>query len=159
MRRGRRDAVTLALTTLSAVRRAQAEVKRAKARARGVSRLVSSEEYRNLLMGLETLDVLLERVALRLETILASGLVTRDLVSTPKTVIERAAELASSVSPAISNSLAELTDMMELLASMAPQAPGALYTGEPAAAAAEAEEVLKEAREEAKKRLELQGLS
>ncbi|MCE4617956.1 MAG: hypothetical protein F7C82_00915 [Desulfurococcales archaeon] len=156
---GRKDAMRMVLNTLSAVRRAQLEVRKAKIRAKSMSKLVSKEEYNNLLIVLETIDVVLERVALRLQTILASGILTRDLILLPKAVIERTAELSSTIPPSLTQSLAEITDMLEVLAAIAPTPPDTpIYSLEAQPPSEEIEEVLREAREEARKRLEPEGM-
>lgn len=158
-RTSRKDAMRMVLNTLSTVRRAQLEVKKAKARARSMSRLVPREEYNNLIVTLETIDIILERVALRLQTILASGIITRDLLIVPKAVVEKASELSSSIPLGLTQYLAEITDMLEVLASTAPASPDTpSYMGDFTPSREEVEEVIREAREEAKRRLEPEGL-
>lgn len=156
---GRKDAMRMVLNTLSTVRRAQLEARKAKIRARSMSRLVSREEYDQLLVALETIDIVLERVALRLQTILASGIITRELVLVPKAVVERASQYTSTIPPNLSQALAEITDMLEYLAATAPSPTGPqapIPDMQPSSE--EVEEVLRDAKEEARKRLELEGM-
>ncbi len=138
--------------TLVVVRRAQLESRRAKIRARQMKNILTSEEYNNLILSLETIDNILERIAVRLETILASGIVTSDLLVIPRSLIEKASESLQDLPPELAQSLAEIGDMLEVMVSEAPSPQtDVLFVAEPAAK--EAEKILEEARREARKKL------
>ncbi|MMZ67293.1 hypothetical protein D1872_298660 [compost metagenome] len=74
-------------------------------------------------------------------------------------MVEKASELSSSIPLGLTQYLAEITDMLEVLASTAPASPDTpSYMGDFTPSREEVEEVIREAREEAKRRLEPEGL-
>ncbi len=145
---------------LALVRRAQIEVRRAKARAKTMSKLLSEAEYRELVTSLETLDIVLEKVALRLQTMLVAGVINRELLEAPREILRKAMSISSMIPPSIGETLAEITDAIDILISSAPTMPEevpSLIGISESSPSDYAESVLREAREEARRRLE--GLS
>jgi division protein CdvB (Snf7/Vps24/ESCRT-III family) len=153
----KKDAMKAIMEALALVRKAQLEVRRAKSRARTMSKLLSIQEYKDLMEALETLDIILERVALRLQTILVTGVFNKELLETPKEILVRALNISSMIPPSITQSLAEITDTLDVLASHAPSIPEASIPAVEESnshVSENVEEVLREAKEEARRRLE-----
>ncbi|MCE4600084.1 MAG: hypothetical protein F7C38_00760 [Desulfurococcales archaeon] len=156
----KRNIMKTMMEALALVRRAQIEVRRAKARAKTMSKLLSEAEYRELATSLETLDIVLEKIALRLQTMLVAGVINRELLEAPREILRKAMSISSMIPPNIGETLAEISDAIDMLISSAPtmpeEAPSLIEMSE-SSPSDYAESVLREAREEARRRLE--GLS
>ncbi|MCE4619663.1 MAG: hypothetical protein F7C33_01435 [Desulfurococcales archaeon] len=151
--RKKRNPTRMVMDALLVVRRAQLEVRRAKARARQLEGVLPAGEYRNLILSLETIDNVLERVAVRLETILASGIITADLLRLPRVLVSKASSQLANIPPELSQSLAEINDILDAIIAQAPEGAPEIPIAEENVEES-AEEVLEEAKKEAVRRLE-----
>ena len=143
-----RDTRRAIIEALGLVRRAQMEARKGVARLARIADKV--EGGREILVSLETLNLVLERVALRLNTLLATGVITPGLLAPIAALVKELYEESRDLGPGISQALSELDDILE-----------ALYTwssgGHPSiaedAVRAEARMVIEEARREAEKKV------
>jgi len=143
------DARRAIIEALRLVRKAQVEARKG---ARRLSRLADRiEGGRQMLVALETLDLVLERIALRLNTLLVTGVITRDLIAPVSALVKELYQQSQDLGPNIAQALSELDDILESLTAAAP-APEPLYTKEEELRA-EARDIILEARREAEKRL------
>jgi len=138
----------LLLQALSQARRARLEIRRARARLRGMS----GEEARRLQILLDTVDNALEAVTLRIETMLASGVYTRELAGLPLEVTRRLSSMGG-LPPAIAEILSSVEDSLQALVAQAPEAP-ALEPARVDSVEAEAARILREAEKAARRKLE-----
>jgi len=149
----RKDATRMVTDALVIVRRAQLEARRAKVRVERMKGLLPDNEYTNLLLSLETLDNILERVAIRLETILTSGIITAELLALPRALITKASEQLKDLPPELFESLAEIGDILDYVASNAPSQPE-IPISINTETSEEVNNILEEAKKEAEKKLE-----
>ena len=145
----KRDLRILVASALRSSRMALHQVRRAR------WRLERHEESKSLLLQLLTLEYVLERIILRLETIAVSGLVTRELLALPLALIR---ELEHTLGPALPEATALIEEigsaLEEAYESAAPSPSlGGLSEGIPDTVREEARLVIEEARREADKRL------
>jgi len=143
------DARRAIIDALGLVRRAQREARKG---ARRLSRLAGRiEGSRQMLVTLETLDLVLERIALRLNTLLMTGVITRDLIAPVSVLVKELYQQSQDLGPSISQALSELDDILESLAAAAP-ASEPFYRREEELRD-EARSIILEARREAERRL------
>jgi len=143
------DARRAIIEALGLVRKAQVEARKGAMR---LSRLADKiEGGRQMLVALETLDLVLERIALRLNTLLVTGVITKELVAPVSALVKELYQQSQDLGPSISQALSELDDILESLAATAPAAEP-LYKREEDLRE-EARNIILEAQREAEKRL------
>jgi len=142
------DARRALIEALGLVRKAQMEARKGVAR---LSRLADKVEGgRELLLRLETLNIVLERVALRLNTLLVTGVLSRELLEPVSALVKELYSESRDLGPSIAQALSELDDILESIAATAPP-PEPLTRRE--YLREEARSIILEARREAEKRI------
>ncbi len=139
LRKATVDALTLSKIALHEVKKARAKLK-----ALGQTSL---DEY------LTALELVLERVVLRLTTITATGIATRELIAPVLVLVKNATEYFTALPPGITSSLYELEAALTVMFEQAPGDETLESVFVDARYKAETEKVLEEAREEARRKL------
>ncbi len=150
MRKRRADPRRLLIDAIYRARLAQTEVRRAKTRLRSLPS--KPPEVGRLLVSLEVLELALEAVVIRLETMLAANVFSGGLLALPVAILEELGEYARGLPPALADAIGGVEDALRSLAAM-PQVSEdvALHRDE---AREEARKILEEAAEAAKRRME-----
>ncbi len=152
--RGRVNPRRVLIDALAAVRRAQVEVRRAKARLSYMARQgYPLGEIRGLMENLEALDLVLERIGTRLTTILATGLLTKELLALPRELLEASSRLEG-LPPSIMEALSEVGDLLDSVYQAAPSQSLDHAVVVEESVSREAEAILEEARSAARRRVE-----
>ncbi len=154
MRRRREDPREGLLRAIAMIRRALAELKRAEWRAR---RLSQSDPQ--ILKYILALQLVLERVLLRLETIAVTGIITRDLLRLPLSLVKEALSEIRPPVPALSSALLEIENVLGHVYTILPETPESIDVTSTQAAfdSEQARAVLREALREAERRIEEAG--
>ncbi|MEB3760339.1 MAG: hypothetical protein GSR72_06000 [Desulfurococcales archaeon] len=139
LRKATVDALTLSKIALHEVKKARAKLK-----ALGQTSL---DEY------LTALELVLERVVLRLTTITATGIATRELIAPVLVLVKNATEYFTALPPGITSSLYELEAALTVMFEQAPGDETLESVFVDARYKAETEKILEEAREEARRKL------
>ncbi len=139
LRKATVDALTLSKIALHEVKKARVKLK-----ALGQTSL---DEY------LTALELVLERVVLRLTTITATGIATRELIAPVLVLIKNATEYFMALPPGITSSLHELEAALTIMFEQAPGDETLESVFVDTRYKAETEKILEEAREEARKKL------
>lgn len=142
------DPVKLLLEALGRIRVARAEVRRGLARLRSRRGLPGTEEA---ILLLETLDILLEIVSIRLQVVLSAKLYSRDYLALPLALLGEIERRSAILPPQLAEALSSIEETLIAAATgMGP--PTRELVPEPVRL--EARSIIEKAEEEAKKRLE-----
>ncbi|GAB6148357.1 hypothetical protein [Stetteria hydrogenophila] len=148
-----------AVETLSIVRKALYRVRSSKRMVEAVYSRSGDPALRNLIESHVKLETILEAVALRLETIAALGMVTKEMVEAPLRVVKEALSLRKTLPPDVAGMVSELDEALTVMYEVA--APAEFYGLDPASygdPSEEARRVLREAEVQARERMRKLGL-
>ncbi len=144
----RGDPVKLLLEALGRVRVARGEVRRGLARLRSRRGLPGTSEA---IVLLETLDILLEIVSIRLQIILSSRIYSRDYLALPLALLNEVGRRSADLPPQLAEAISSIEESLVAAATSVGPPTRELV---PEHVRAEARSIIEKAEEEAKRRLE-----
>ncbi len=133
------DALTNAKIALHEVKKARSKLK-----------IIGETELEEYLIALE---IILERIVLRLTTMTATGLITRELIAPILVLLQNSIEYFSALPPGIMSNLYELESILTQMANQAPGEEPLEHLITNTQYRKESQEILVQAREEARKRI------
>ncbi len=145
---GKRDVRRALLYALAQARQARVQLRKAKARLRNKP----PEQTRQLLLMIETLDIALEAIIIRLDTMLSANLYGVELLGLPIELVRRLKPMTRGLPPVIRELVDSVGESLEVASKWVPGGFEGLGLREEIRE--EAKKIIEEAEKEARKRLE-----